>query len=36
VALHEARDALHQAMRNAPYHLGGMVIEIVINLPAVL
>jgi hypothetical protein len=34
VALHEARDVLHQAMHIAPYCLGGMGIEIVVNLPA--
>jgi hypothetical protein len=34
VASHEATDALHRAMRIAPYHPGGMRIEIVINLPA--
>jgi hypothetical protein len=34
VALHEATDALHQAMCIAPYHPGGMAINIVVNLPA--
>jgi hypothetical protein len=34
VALHEATDALHRAMRIAPYRPGGMAINIVINLPA--
>ncbi len=34
VALHEATDALHWAMRVAPYRPSGMVIEIVVNLPA--
>jgi hypothetical protein len=34
VALHEATDALHQAMRIAPYCPGGMGIKIVVNLPA--
>jgi hypothetical protein len=33
VALHEATDALHRAMRIAPYRPGGMVISIVVNLP---
>jgi hypothetical protein len=32
VALHEAKDALHWAMRIAPYSPGGMVIDIVIDL----
>jgi hypothetical protein len=32
VALHEAKDALHQAMRIAPYPPGGMVIRIIIDL----
>ncbi len=32
VALHEAKDALHQAMRIAPYPPGGMVIKIAIVL----
>jgi hypothetical protein len=36
VALHEATDALHWAMHIAPYRLGGMVIKIVIDLPAFL
>jgi hypothetical protein len=34
VALHEATDALHQAMRIVPYRPGGMVIKIVTHLPA--
>jgi hypothetical protein len=34
VALYEATDALHRAMRIAPYHPGGMGIEIVVSLPA--
>ena len=34
VALHEATDALHRAMRITPYRPGGMAINIVINLPA--
>ncbi len=34
LALHEATDALHRAMRIAPYRPGGMGIEIVVNLPA--
>jgi hypothetical protein len=34
VALHEATDAPHQAMRIALYHLGGMGIKIVVGLPA--
>jgi hypothetical protein len=34
VALHEAMDALHWAMRIAPYCPGGMAIIIVVNLPA--
>ncbi len=34
VALHEAMDALHRAMRITPYCPGGMVIKIIINLPA--
>jgi hypothetical protein len=34
VASHEATDALHQAMRIAPYCPGGMAIEIIVNLPA--
>jgi hypothetical protein len=34
VALHEAMDALHWAMRIMPYRPGSMAIEIVINLPA--
>ena len=33
VALHEATDVLHRAMRIAPYHPGGMAINIVVNLP---
>jgi hypothetical protein len=32
VALHQASDALHQAMRIAPYRPGGMAIEIIDNL----
>jgi hypothetical protein len=32
VASHEAKDALHWAMRIAPYPPGGMVIKIVIDL----
>jgi hypothetical protein len=32
VALHGAKDALHWAMRIAPYPPGGMVIEIVVDL----
>jgi hypothetical protein len=34
VALHEATDALHQAMCTAPYCPGGMAIKIVLDLPA--
>jgi hypothetical protein len=34
VALHEATDALHWAMRIVPYPPGGMAIEIIVNLPA--
>jgi hypothetical protein len=34
VALHEATDALHRAMCIALYCRGGMVIEIIVNLPA--
>jgi hypothetical protein len=34
VALHEAMDALHWSMRIVPYCLGGMEIEIVVNLSA--
>jgi hypothetical protein len=34
VALHEAMDALNWAMCIAPYSLGSMVIEIVIDLLA--
>jgi hypothetical protein len=34
VALHEATDVLHQAMRIAPYHPGGMVIKNIVYLPA--
>jgi hypothetical protein len=34
VALHEATDALHPAMRIALYRPGGMVIEIIVDLPA--
>jgi hypothetical protein len=34
VALHEATDALYQAMHIAPYCPGGMGIEIVVNLLA--
>jgi hypothetical protein len=33
VALHEAMDALHQAMRTTPYRSGGMAIKIVVFLP---
>jgi hypothetical protein len=33
VALHEATDALHWAMHIALYRPGGMVIEIIIDLP---
>jgi hypothetical protein len=36
VALHEATNALHRAMRIAPYRPGGMAIEIVVDLPAFL
>jgi hypothetical protein len=32
VALHETKDALHWAMRIAPYPPGGMVIKIVVDL----
>jgi hypothetical protein len=32
VALHEAKDVLHQAMHIAQYPPGGMVIEIVVDL----
>jgi hypothetical protein len=32
MALHEAIDALHRAMRIAPYPPSGMVIEIVVDL----
>jgi hypothetical protein len=32
VALHEAKDALHRAMRIALYLPGGMVIKIVVDL----
>jgi hypothetical protein len=32
MALHEATDALHWAMRIAPYFCSGMVIKIVIEL----
>jgi hypothetical protein len=32
VALHEAKDALHWAMRITPYPPGGMVIEIFVDL----
>jgi hypothetical protein len=35
VALHESMDVLHRAMRIAPYCPGGMVINIVVNLPAI-
>jgi hypothetical protein len=31
VALHKAKDALHQAMCIAPYPPGGTVIEIVVD-----
>jgi hypothetical protein len=34
VALHEATDALHQAMHIVPYCSGGMLIKIIIDLPA--
>jgi hypothetical protein len=34
VALHEATDALHQAMRIVRYCPGGMGIKIVVDLPA--
>jgi hypothetical protein len=34
VALHEATDALHRAMRIAPHCPGGMAIKIVVDLPA--
>jgi hypothetical protein len=34
VALHEATDALHGAMRIVPYCPGGMANKIVVNLPA--
>jgi hypothetical protein len=34
VALHEATDVLHWAMRIVPYCPGGMAIEIIVNLPA--
>jgi hypothetical protein len=34
VALHEAIDALHWAMRIAPYCPGGMAVKIVVDLPA--
>jgi hypothetical protein len=34
VASHKATDALHRAMRIAPYRPGGMVINIVVDLPA--
>jgi hypothetical protein len=34
VVLHEATDALHQKMRIALYCPGGMVINIVVDLPA--
>jgi hypothetical protein len=34
VALHDAMDALNQAMHITPYHPGGMGIKIVINWPA--
>jgi hypothetical protein len=34
VALHEAMDVLYRALRNTPYHPGGMGIKIVVNLPA--
>jgi hypothetical protein len=32
VALHEAKDALHWAMRIAPYHPGSMVVKIFVDL----
>jgi hypothetical protein len=32
VASHEAKDALHRAMRIAPYPPGSMVIEIIVDL----
>jgi hypothetical protein len=32
VALHEAKDVLHWAMRIMPYPPGGMVIKIVVDL----
>jgi hypothetical protein len=34
VAAYEATDALHQAMRIAPYRPGGMGIKIIASLPA--
>jgi hypothetical protein len=34
VALHEAPDALHWAMRIAPYCPGGMAIKTDVDLPA--
>jgi hypothetical protein len=34
VALHEATDALHWVMHITPYRPGGMVIEIIVDLPA--
>jgi hypothetical protein len=34
VALHEAKDALHWAMRIAPYCPGSKAIKIIIDLPA--
>jgi hypothetical protein len=33
-SLHEAMDALHRAMRIAPYRPGSMAIEIVVDSPA--
>jgi hypothetical protein len=34
MALHEATDALYRAMRITPYRPGGMVINIIVDLPA--
>jgi hypothetical protein len=34
LASHEATNALHRAMRIAPYRPGSMVINIVVDLPA--
>jgi hypothetical protein len=34
VALHEATDVLHWAMRIAPYQPGSMAIKIVVDMPA--